>query len=131
MDRMSIDERPRRREYTGKFKDAVLEQTRQPGASVSAVALSHGLNPNMVHRWLREARQRVALERLQGTAAFVPLRLPEVSQASVASDTSLEVAQKTVPSEQTRTSASSVRRSQCCEEGLIEKSIPVRLTNSW
>ncbi len=83
MDRVSIDERPRRREYTGQFKDEVLEQTRQPGASVSAVALSHGLNPNMVHRWMREARQRVALERLQGTAAaFVPLQLPAVSQVA-------------------------------------------------
>jgi len=100
MDRVSINERPRRREYTGQFKAAVLEQTRQPGASVSAVALSHGLNPNMVHRWLREARQQVALERLQGTAAaFVPLRLPEVSQASVASHSNLEVAQKTLPNE--------------------------------
>lgn len=103
MDRVSIDEHPMRREYTGQFKDAVLEQTRQSGASVSAVALSHGLNPNMVHRWLREARQRVALERLQGTAAeFVPLRLSEVSQASCASDSSVEIAQKTVPSEPTQ-----------------------------
>lgn len=57
----------------------------------------------MVHRWLREARQQIALERLQGTAAaFVPLRLPEVSQASVASESSLEVAQKTVPIEPTQ-----------------------------
>ena len=84
---MSRDERPRQREYTGQFKDAVLEQTRQPEAPASAVALSHGLNPSMVHRWLREARQHIALERLQGTAAvLVPLRLREVSQAWVASD---------------------------------------------
>ncbi|EJE50945.1 hypothetical protein PMI14_04429 [Acidovorax sp. CF316] len=70
---------------------------------MSAVALSHGLNPNMVHRWLREARQQIALERLQGTAAaFVPLRLPEVSQPSVAINSSLEVAQKPVPNEPTQ-----------------------------
>lgn len=96
MDRVSIDERARRREYTGQFKDAVLEQTRQPAASVSAVALSHGLNPNMVHRWLREERQRIALERLQGTAAaFVPLHLPVVSDAAPSTDS----AQEAVPSE--------------------------------
>lgn len=96
MDRVSIDERPRRREYTGQFKDEVLKQTRLRGASVSAVALSHGLNPNMVHRWLREERQRVALERLQGTAAaFAPLQLPEVSHAAPSTDS----AQNGAPSE--------------------------------
>lgn len=89
MDRVSIDEHTRRREYTGLFKETVLEQTRQPGASVSAVALSHGLNL-MVHRWLREERQRVALERLQGTSvAFVPLQLPAVSLAAVLNDSIL------------------------------------------
>nr|WP_233252155.1 hypothetical protein [Limnohabitans sp. 2KL-17] len=29
----------------------------QPGASVGGVALAHGLHSNMVHRWIREARQ--------------------------------------------------------------------------
>lgn len=95
MNRASIDERPRRREYTGQFKDSVLEQTRQSGASVSAVALSHGLNPNMVHRWLREERQRVALEQLRGTAAaFVPLQLPAVTQPAIPSISVSEVEQE-------------------------------------
>lgn len=77
MDRVSTDARPRRREYSGQFKASVLEQTRQPGASVSGIALTHGIHPNMVHRWIREERQRSALAQLQGsTAAFVPLQLP-------------------------------------------------------
>lgn len=99
MDRVSIDEHPRRREYTRQFKGTVLEQTCQPGASVSAMALSHGLNPNMVHRWLREARRRVTLERLQGNAAaFVPLQLPAVSKAAPP----LDVAPDTAPIEPTQ-----------------------------
>jgi len=81
MDRVSTDARLRRREYSGQFKASVLEQTRQPGASVSGIALTHGIHPNMVHRWLREERQRQALAQLQGsTAAFVPLQLPAVSR---------------------------------------------------
>lgn len=77
MDQVSTVQRPRRREYSVEFKASVLEQCRQPGASLSGVALGHGINPNMVHRWIREERQRRMLTELQQTAAaFVPLQLP-------------------------------------------------------
>jgi len=76
MDQGSTLQRPRRREYSGEFKTSVLEQCRQPGASVAGVALGHGLNPNMVHRWLREERQRQVLA--PGGGAFVPLSIPSV-----------------------------------------------------
>jgi len=76
MDRVSSVERPRRREYSGQFKAAVLEQCRQPGASVAGVALGHGINPNMVHRWMREERQRQVLASLgHSSAPFVALPL--------------------------------------------------------
>jgi len=36
----------------------------------------HSLNPNMVHRWLREERQRQELAQLRSPEnAFVPLQL--------------------------------------------------------
>ena len=54
MERLIDGERRLRREYSADFKALVLRQTRERGASVSGVALSHGLHPNMVHRWLRE-----------------------------------------------------------------------------
>lgn len=70
-------ERPRRREYNAEFKASVLELCRQPGASLAGVALRHGINPNMVHRWMREDRQRLELIKLQrGALEFVPLQLP-------------------------------------------------------
>jgi transposase len=56
MDQVSTVERPRRRECNAEFKAMVPEQVRPAGASVAGVALSHGLNPNMVHRWMREDR---------------------------------------------------------------------------
>lgn len=43
------------------------------GASAAGVALSHGLNPNMVRRWMREDRQRQMLATLRESNAFVPL----------------------------------------------------------
>jgi transposase-like protein len=76
MDQVSTVERPKRREYSVEFKASVLEQCRQPGASLAGIALGYGINPNMVHRWIREERQRQLLINLQQTAsAFVPLQL--------------------------------------------------------
>ena len=45
-----------RRNYSAQFRALVLEQCAPPGASVTKVALSHGINANVVHRWRREAR---------------------------------------------------------------------------
>jgi transposase-like protein len=83
MNQLSTVERPRRREYSAQFKTSVLEQCRQPGASIAGIALGYGINPNMVHRWIREDRQRQELLELQrGTSAFVPLQLPPSPGAS-------------------------------------------------
>jgi transposase-like protein len=77
MNQLLTVERPRRREYSLEFKTSVLEQCRQPGASLAGIALGYGINPNMVHRWIREDRQRLELIELQrGASAFVPLQLP-------------------------------------------------------
>lgn len=78
MERLIDGDRRLRREYSAAFKASVLEQTREPGASVAGVALSHGLHPNMVHRWLRE--QCLTREQAQRqTLAFVALPLPAVA----------------------------------------------------
>ena len=77
MNHLSTDGRPRRREYSAQFKTSVLEQCRLPGASLSGVALHHGIQPNLVQRWMREDRQLLELIELQrGVSAFVPLQLP-------------------------------------------------------
>ncbi|KSD92075.1 hypothetical protein AO906_14350 [Pseudomonas aeruginosa] len=41
-----------RRSYPKSFKAQVVEECTQPGASVAGVALSHGLNANLVHKWI-------------------------------------------------------------------------------
>jgi transposase len=75
----TIEGRPRRREYSPEFKAMVLEQIHQLG-SVSGVALSHGLHPNMVHRWVHEERER---RKLGAGNAFVPLLVQPVVQQVV------------------------------------------------
>lgn len=41
-----------RRTHSPEFKAQVLAACQQPGASIAAVALAHGLNSNVVHKWL-------------------------------------------------------------------------------
>lgn len=61
---MQPKEEPRaRRVHDAQIKSKVLAECRQPGASVSAVALAHGLNANLVHKWLRgQGLQRAGLK---------------------------------------------------------------------
>ena len=60
-----------RRRHSAELKAQILRECAQPGASVAGVALSHGINANIVHKW----------RRLAGTAplpvaSFVPVALP-------------------------------------------------------
>nr|WP_278362678.1 transposase [Stutzerimonas kunmingensis] len=46
-----------RRTFPKAFKAQVIEECAQSGASVAGVALSHGLNANLVHKWIRKQRE--------------------------------------------------------------------------
>ena len=50
----ALANRPKRRFYSPEFKIQVMQECRQSCASVAGSALSHGINANIVHRWLRE-----------------------------------------------------------------------------
>ena len=41
-----------RRTHSPEFKARVLAACRQPGASIAAVALAHGINANVLRKWL-------------------------------------------------------------------------------
>jgi transposase len=62
---------PERRSYSKSFKAQVIQECAQPGASITNVALSHSLNANLVHKWIRVQTQKaMALQ-----PAFIPLPL--------------------------------------------------------
>jgi len=75
-----------RRQHSAELKAKVLAACEEPGASISAVALAHGLNANLVRKW-REGRglKRVGLGApnsplvvtptplIAGDARFVPI----------------------------------------------------------
>jgi len=69
--------RETRRRHSRDLKLAVLAECNEPGASVSAIALAHGLNANLVHRWRKNAVGRVALPDARSIAdGFIELTLP-------------------------------------------------------
>ena len=47
-----MQSRSQRRVHSAEFKTQVLAECQQPGASVAAVALAHGLNVNLLRKWL-------------------------------------------------------------------------------
>jgi len=63
---------PKRRFYSPELKLQVVQTCRQPGASIAGVALQHGINTNIVHRWIREHSLGTLVIEPQ---AFVPVTL--------------------------------------------------------
>ena len=45
---------PARRQHERSFKAELVRQSLEPGASVSAIALSNGINANLLFKWRRE-----------------------------------------------------------------------------
>lgn len=60
---------------TAEFKSRLVKLSLEPGASAAGVAVAHGVNPNLLRRWVKESGSLVA------TPSFVPVRI-----ASVAAD---------------------------------------------
>ena len=44
---------PQRRSYSKSFKAQVIQACAQPDSSIASIALSHSLNANLVHKWIR------------------------------------------------------------------------------
>jgi transposase len=82
-----------RRRHSAEFKALVLEQCATPGASVAKVAMSHGVNANIVHGWRKLARER------EGAAMSTPspMTLPAKTAASVPQFLPVSMAQTTSP----------------------------------
>ena len=73
---------PKRRFYESQLKRQIVAESQVPGASVAGVALAHGINANIVHRWIREQAG-------PGSAApqgFVALTIQASASASASAD---------------------------------------------
>jgi len=77
-----------RRRYDPKWQSEIVTLCLAPGASVSRIALTHGVNANLLWKWIQKHReaQQAAL-RLPGSSAsaFIPVHLAPVEEDIVLS----------------------------------------------
>jgi transposase-like protein len=80
------------RTYTPEFKVQLVAACQQPGASIAALAGQHGMNANVLHRWLKEHQRggchqlvHADMRTISGTPSnaplFIPLELPPAPKA--------------------------------------------------
>jgi transposase-like protein len=76
--------------YSRSGKQALIEACRIEGASIASIALSHGVNANLLHKWLRLDAQRPRKAARQVSTSpstavqplLLPVQLAAPSQAS-------------------------------------------------
>lgn len=86
------DGRRRRRLHSDEFKADAVAACMQPGVSMAAVAMSRGINANLLRRWVRESEMQAApvsaaalalpAPKASASAAFVPMSLPAPSAST-------------------------------------------------
>lgn len=96
----TIDGRRRRRTHSAEFKAKVVSACRAPGISIASVALAHGLNANLLRRWVVTAELGLASSRGHAVAtpvslesekpAFLPLQV-ERSAVTSGQDITIEL----------------------------------------
>jgi transposase len=77
---MEAAQSPKRRRYSSELKTQILAECDAPGASVAKVAMSHGVNANIVHGWRKLAREaELPLARQE----FVPVAVAASPQVPI------------------------------------------------
>lgn len=97
-----VGTRRRRRMHSDEFKANAVASCMQPGMSMAAVAMAHGINANLLRRWVREAEMKPPARDLSHAAAqqaqapqpetlFVPVSLPAPARPTALADIRIEL----------------------------------------
>lgn len=87
-----MDGRRRRRRHGDEFKASAVTACMQPGVSIAAVAMTHGINANLLRRWVNDAEMKpvaragiasaaVTTDAPQLTPSFIPMEVPTPTPA--------------------------------------------------
>ena len=68
-----------RRTHSIEFKTDLVTMCRQPGISVSAVALAHGVNANLVRRWMKQFPVDATFPVAPAPAKLVPVQVETIN----------------------------------------------------
>lgn len=89
MDKRVTSGKDTRRRHSEELKQALVERSLEPGASVAAIAQEHGLNANLLFNW-RRLRLRAQAPAVEDAAP--PALLPVTVQMEPAGKTSKAIA---------------------------------------
>lgn len=137
-----------RRWFTWEFKGALVAQCVQPGASVSKIAVDHGLNPNLVRKWIERAHE---VDAVRVAARFIraePLPAREPAGALYTGESiQIRIGVAVISIGDAGQSGAGARHRYTSGEGLIgsgperhgqhrcaeplEASAPIRLRSAW
>ena len=81
----------RRRRHGANLKAQILAECECPGASIAAVAMAHGVNANLVHKWRAGAAKRQETAVMAPNVSFVPVPLQAAGISPDASELRLEL----------------------------------------
>lgn len=94
---MTREKADTRRRYSSATKAQVVAECAEPGSSVAKIAMAHGINANVVHRWRKLARSGDAKAALK-TGEFIalpltmaPAQVPPTTSQSAVSDLQVEL----------------------------------------
>ncbi|KPW37722.1 ISPpu14, transposase Orf1 [Pseudomonas amygdali pv. mellea] len=76
-----------RTSYPKPFKAQVVQECLQPGVFMASVALRHGINANLVRKWIPAYRDRQA----PALPAFVPMKLETATRPDQQMPVSIEI----------------------------------------
>lgn len=72
---MEHSKRGSRRRHDDELKTKVVSECSVPGASVAQVALAHGLNANLVHKWRRQVEGAKLSVTAPEMTTFIPVTM--------------------------------------------------------
>ena len=78
-----------RRTYTPEYKRGVVRECDEPGVSVAGVALAHGINANLVRRWMVRERRALTVAMAEPPAVLLPVTVQRVAAAPGADGVSI------------------------------------------
>ena len=81
-----------RSSYPKSFKAQVVQECLQPGVSISSVAISHGINANVIRKWLPLYRDQPPAT----LPAFIPVKVSPKKQAELSVIIELPFGEQTI-----------------------------------
>lgn len=63
----------KRRIYSDDFKCELVQKCSHPHVSIASVALQHGINTNLLNRWVKQASRKDSIPNLKTVQGFIAL----------------------------------------------------------